>query len=124
MCAPLWAQTEVNVDKAGTLSSLLPSSEKELKVTGSINGTDVKYLRQLINEGNVTSLDLSEVKIVSGGVAYYESYKTENDVIGECMFRECAKLRDIVLPSSVNAIQTNAFSARYGDGYLLILVKE
>ena len=110
MCAPLWAQTEVNVDKAGTLSSLLPSSEKELKVTGSINGTDVKYLRQLINEGNVTSLDLSEVKIVSGGVAYYESYKTENDVIGECMFRECAKLRDIVLPSSVNAIQTNAFS--------------
>lgn len=106
----LWAVSEVHVEKAGTLSSLLPTSDSELKVTGSINGTDVKYLRKLVTDGGVTSLDLSEVKIVSGGEAYYESYKTENDAIGQYMFRECTKLRDIILPTSINAIQSNAFS--------------
>ena len=108
--ANLWAQSEVNVEKAGTLSSLLPTSEKQLKVKGSINGSDVKYLRELITKGTVTQLDLSEAKIVSGGVAYYESYKTENDVIGEKMFFECAKLRSIELPTTVTAILSNAFA--------------
>ena len=49
------AGSEVHVDKAGTLATLLPTSESELKVTGSINGTDVKYLRQLVTEGGVTA---------------------------------------------------------------------
>ncbi|MBO4641452.1 MAG: leucine-rich repeat protein [Bacteroidaceae bacterium] len=106
----VWAETVVHVEKAGTLSSLLATTETEVKVTGSINGTDVKYLRQMTNEGKMVSLDLSEVKIISGGVAYYESYKTENDVIGTCMFTECSKLRTIVLPNSINAIGSNAFS--------------
>ena len=111
-CSPLalWGQTVVNLEKAGTLSQLLEGTEKELKLSGPINGTDVKYLRQLINEGSLTSLDMAEVTIVSGGAAYYESYKTEPDVIGQCMFTECPNLRTIVLPSSVNAILTNAFS--------------
>ena len=104
------AQSVVHVDKAGTLSTLLPASDKELTVTGSINGTDVKYLRQLINEGGVTTLDLSGVRIVKGGEAYYDSYTTENDIIGSFMFRECAKLRSIVLPTTVTAIRSNAFS--------------
>ncbi|MBQ7179722.1 MAG: leucine-rich repeat protein [Bacteroidaceae bacterium] len=106
----LRAQDEVFVEKAGTLSSLLTGSETKLKLTGSINGTDVKYLRQLTNEKSLTSLDLSEVKIVNGGVAYYESYKTAADVIGECMFTECKKLREVVLPTSVGTIGKNAFS--------------
>ena len=37
-----WSKTEVNVQTAGTLSSLISTSEKELKVTGVINGTDLK----------------------------------------------------------------------------------
>lgn len=106
----LRAQDEVFVEKAGTLSSLLTGSETKLKLTGSINGTDVKYLRQLTNEKSLTSLDLSGVKIVSGGVAYYNTYKTEADVIGECMFTECRKLREVVLPTSVGIIGSNAFS--------------
>ena len=106
-----WAEAVVvHVEKAGTLSTLLTTSETEVKLTGSINGTDVKYLRQMINEGKTVSLDLSEVKIVSGGVAYYENYKTENDVIGSCMFTECSKLRTIELPKSISSIAANAFS--------------
>ena len=104
------AQSEVNVEKAGTLATLLPTSDSQLKISGSINGSDIKHLRKLINEGGVTSLDLSQVKIVSGGSAYLETYKTENDIIGQSMFTECEKLHDIVLPATITAIQSNAFS--------------
>ena len=104
------AVTEINVQTAGTLSSLLTSTDKELKVTGVINGTDIKYIRSLVTAGTVTSLDWSEVRIVSGGDAYFESYKTANDIIGEKMFYECSKLQAMILPTTVTAIQTNAFS--------------
>ena len=104
------AGSEVNVEQAGTLSTLLPTSDSELKVTGSINGTDIKYLRELITSGGVTSLDLSEVKIVKGGDAYYEDNKTEDNIIGVKMFHELSKLKAIELPTSVTAILSNAFS--------------
>ena len=106
----VWAVTEVNVQTAGTLSSLLESTEKELKVTGVINGTDIKFIRELVTAGTVTSLDWSEVRIVSGGDAYTGTFKTSNDIIGEQMFYECSKLQQMVLPTTVTAIQTNAFS--------------
>ena len=106
----LWAVTEIHVETAGTLSSLLISTESELKVTGSINGTDIKYIRELVTAGTVTSLDWSGVRIVSGGEAYTGSFKTANDIIGENMFYECAKLQQMVLPETVTAIQTNAFA--------------
>ena len=71
-----WSKTEVHVETAGTLSSLISTSENELKVTGFINGTDIKFIRQLVSSGKVTILDWSEVSIVAGGEAYYENYTT------------------------------------------------
>ena len=106
----LLAVTEVHVEKAGTLPSLLTSTDSELKVTGVINGTDIKFIRELVTAGTVTSLDWSGVSIVAGGEAYFESYKTEDNVIGEKMFTECSKLQAIVLPSTLTSIQSNAFS--------------
>ncbi|MBO7067718.1 MAG: leucine-rich repeat protein [Bacteroidaceae bacterium] len=104
------SKTEINVETAGTLSSLLTSTEKELKVTGFINGTDIKYIRSLVTAGTVISLDWSEVRIVSGGEAYYGSYTTENDIIGEQMFYQCSKLQEMVLPATVSVIKSNAFA--------------
>jgi len=104
------AETVVHVEKAGTLAALLTRSDSELKVTGSLNGSDIKTLRRLTDEGGVTSIDLADARIVSGGTSYYENFKTENDVIGERMFSACAKLRSIVLPTTVTAIGSNAFS--------------
>ena len=69
LSANLWAVTEINVETAGTLSSLLTSTDKELKVTGVINGSDIKYMRQLVVAGTVTKLDWSGVRIVAGGEA-------------------------------------------------------
>ena len=106
----IWADSEVHVETAGTLESLLPTSDKILKVTGVINGTDIKYVRSLVTAGTVTSLDWSGVRIVAGGNAYYESFKTTNDVIGEKMFYKCAKLQAMVLPSTVTTIQNAAFA--------------
>lgn len=101
---------EVKVETAGTLSTLVTTEESELKLSGSINGTDVKLLRQMINSKKLTSLDLSDVRIVSGGDAYYESEKTANDIIGTSMFYQCAKLKTIVLPTTVTEILSRAFA--------------
>ena len=106
-----WADTEVNVETAGTLSTLLTETETSLKLTGSINGTDVKYLRELITNGKVNSLDLSGVNIVSGGVAYYQIFKTKDNVIGESMFQDCKNLKTIVLPTNIKSINSLAFSS-------------
>ena len=107
-----WSATEVNVAKAGTLSTLLQdvTLETELKLTGSINGTDVKYIRELLTAGKVTKLDLAEVRIVKGGVAYNESYTTANDVLGDYMFANCSKLIACVLPANITSIGRYAFS--------------
>lgn len=103
----------VNVTTAGTLQRLVGSmgSDKKLIITGNINGTDIKYVRQLVTEGKVTSLDWSGVRIVSGGEAYYQSYTTQNDIIGEAMFYECSKLKTMVLPNTVTEIGKNAFAS-------------
>ena len=106
----VFSKTEVNVETAGTLSSLLTSTQSELKVTGFINGTDIKYIRSLITAGRVKKLDFSGVSIVAGGQAYYGNYTTENDIIGKKMFYQCSSLQSMVLPSSVTTIKDEAFA--------------
>ena len=106
----VWSADTVHVEKAGTLSSLLEGTGKTLKLTGFINGSDVKFLRERISGGKVTSLDLSEVRIVSGGVAYNENYTTTNDVLGDYMFADCSKLTTITLPTTIVDIGRYAFS--------------
>ena len=64
-----WAEDTIHVATAGTLSSLFETTARQLRITGLINGTDVKFLREKISAGKVTRLDLSDVRIVSGGEA-------------------------------------------------------
>ena len=111
-CVPagLCAVTEIHVETAGTLSSLLTETDRELRLTGSINGTDIKLVRELVVAGTVTSLDWSDVHIVAGGDAYFESFTTANDIVGEKMFYECSKLVAFVLPQNITAIRSNAFA--------------
>ena len=66
----VWSADTIHVATAGTLSSLMGTTGKQIKLTGFINGSDVKFLREQINGGKVTSLDLSDVRIVAGGLAY------------------------------------------------------
>lgn len=106
----VWSVMTVRVDNAGSLSSVLSSGDEEVKITGVINGTDVKYLRQRIEDGTLSSMDLSEVKIVSGGESYDGTHYTSNDTIGDNMFSNFSQLKHVDLPTSVVYIASNAFS--------------
>ena len=65
-----WAEDTIHVASAGTLPSLLETAARQVKLTGYINGTDIKSIRERISAGRLSRLDLSDVRIVSGGEAY------------------------------------------------------
>ena len=111
--------------QASDLSKVLGDDYQKitsLKVVGPINGDDIYLLLQMLgdidfhqqNRGKLTTLDLSEAKIVEGGRWYYESikknhYYTSNDVVGVSMFSECNNLQSIILPDGITSIETSAF---------------
>lgn len=116
----------VNVATAGMLASLIdPLTEPQisrLKIIGVLNGTDIRFLRELIGsgvhgyatDGNVNYLDLSEVRIVEGGFYYYASslsryFYSRDDEISNNMFAGCKNLVSIVLPSALSSIGESAF---------------
>lgn len=113
--ATMFAQNttlEVDNQYPGWLSSKIPfkdqASVQNLIVTGYINGTDVKFIRELINNRQLSHLDLSDANIVAGGDAYYidkwrNDYKiTRDNFIGLYMF--CGKLKYLSLPKSITGI--------------------
>ncbi len=112
----------VNVEKAGSFESLLGKSMKynteKLKITGSLNGDDIRCLRDMMNTnkgGKLKSLDMADAYIVAGGGWYYEDeyanpeiwepgdsmYVTKPNTIGEYMFENCDALENLILPNSV-----------------------
>lgn len=113
--ATMFAQNttlEVDNQYPGWLSSKIPfkdqASVQNLIVTGYINGTDVKFIRELINNRQLSHLDLSDANIVAGGDVYYidkwrNDYKiTRDNFIGLYMF--CGKLKYLSLPKSITGI--------------------
>lgn len=127
--ATMFAQTttlEVDNQYPGWLSSKIPfkdqASVQNLTVTGYINGTDVKFIRELINNRQLSHLDLSDANIVAGGEAYYvdpkASYKIYKDnTIGSYMFKTGynSKLTYLSLPKSVKKINLDYYS---DSGYI------
>ena len=102
---------EVDNQYPGWLSSKIPfkdqASVQNLTVTGYINGTDVKFIRELMNNRQLSHLDLSDANIVAGGEAYFDSYKiTEDNTIGSYMFTaDYRHLTYLSLPKSVTKIE-------------------
>ena len=129
-------QITIKLDEAGTLPDRIASSRKykitNLKIVGEINGTDLQKICDMAGydyhsgstKGNLSVLDLSEAKIVSGGEAYYgyfDTNKRENifyytyeDKIGDYAFYGCAKLTSLTLPSNLTKIGKNAFEGCRG----------
>lgn len=81
-----------------------------LKVSGFINGDDILVLRDMMINGNLANLDLSDASIVGGGAAYYGTDTTTASVIGNNMFRDCVKLVNLTLPTSVTTLGVNSLS--------------
>ncbi|MDM8337811.1 leucine-rich repeat protein [Mediterranea massiliensis] len=115
--------TTIHVEVAGKLETLLrdlpqypsPYWIKALKVTGNINGTDIRYLREMAGRtvdeattnGGLTYLDLTDANIVEGGDYYIRynntNYYTKDNIAGDYMFRMC-KLETIKFPSTITKI--------------------
>ncbi len=117
---PSAAQVQVTLTEAGTLSEKIAGDQKyiitSLKVSGPINGTDMRYLREMAGrdvnggstEGKLADLDLTDANIVAGGECYYKNYYAKNDTLGDYMFYRCG-LTIIKLPNSVTSIGEYAF---------------
>ncbi len=114
-------QITIKLDKAGTLPDRIASSKKykitNLKIVGEVNGTDLKFIREMAGcdfngketDGKLSILDLSDAKIVEGGSAYYSDRDdgfiyTSNDKLGNYVFNGCSGLTSLTLPSSVTKI--------------------
>lgn len=119
-------QITIKLDKAGTLPDKISESQKNLitnlKIVGKINGTDLKFIREMAGcdvngketDGKLSILDLSDAKIVEGGSAYYSDRDdgfiyTSNDKLGDYVFNDCYGLTSLTLPSSVTEIGEHAF---------------
>lgn len=78
-----------------------------LSISGEINGTDVMTINRMTS---LKKLDISEAKIVEGGMTYRENLKTNNDEIGNYFFYGIDKLDYILLPKSAKKIGNYALS--------------
>ena len=128
-CTASFAQTVVTLDNAGDLSKKINETEKftitSLTVSGPINSKDVLFLREMAGrdidgketKGKLSSLDLSDAKIVMGGGNYYKVKRglsfmshniTGNDVVGFYMFYNCRSLTSLKLPKTVKKIEQYA----------------
>ena len=120
-------QITIKLDEAGTLPDKISESKKNLitnlKIVGKINGTDLKFIREMAGcdfngketDGKLSILDLSDAKIVEGGSAYYSDRDdgfiyTSNDKLGDYVFFDCSGLTSLTLPSSVTKIGCYALS--------------
>ncbi len=128
----------VDVATAGTLHSLLSEDEiariENLTITGYLNGSDLRLLRLMggidykgnFSYGVLSTLDLSDARIVEGGESYLDTEKiqsswglwdggpfgplfSENDVIGNNLFRYCMSLSSVILPFNTISIGEYAF---------------
>ena len=126
----LTTQVTIKLDEAGTLPYKISANEKNLitnlKIVGKINGTDLKFIREMAGrdyygkktDGKLSILDLSEAKIVEGGSAYI-SYNgfcqyTYNDRLGYYAFYGCSGLTSLTIPSGVTWIGWYAFNGCSG----------
>ena len=125
----------VEVAEAGTLSTFISADEKnvikDLTVIGDLNGTDIRFIREMAGRtyddkdcaGSLEILDLSQANIVEGGEPYfymYSEFRTKNDEFSVYFFKGC-KLKTIEFPQSLKVIGNAAFSECYNlSGEIII----
>lgn len=113
----------VDNQNPGWLSNKIPfkdqESVKNLTVTGYLNGTDIKFIRELFNNRQLAHLDLSDANIVAGGDAYYSiqdgsrtyNYTIDKDnSIYKYMFTG-KKMNYLSLPKSIEKVNSEFYTS-------------
>ena len=126
-------QITIKLDKAGTLPDRISESKKylitNLKIVGEVNGTDWLFIREMAGRDfnrektdvKLSILDLSDAKIVGGGLLYFFNvYTSYNDKLGDYAFYGCSGLTSLTIPSSVTSIGNEAFHGCSGLTSLVI----
>ena len=121
MLAMAQEKVNVKVDSVGKLATQLGDQKfkvADLTVSGTLNGTDLKLLQEIVtrtkvdkkNPGEclVTALDLSGVTIMEskdkGGL------KTQANELPKSLFSDAKNLVKVVLPSGIRTISKGCFS--------------
>lgn len=109
----------INVPTAGTLSTLLTADEKttitNLTVTGDIDATDVKCMRNEITKLAVLDISSVNIKAYSGTAGTYTSTSYPANEMPEYSFYNSynsagkTSLITILLPTSITSIGSHAF---------------
>lgn len=60
---------------------------------------------------NLEYLNMKDSRIVEGGSAYYENYKTENNILGDYFFWKRPNLKQFICPKDIVAIGSLCFSS-------------
>lgn len=108
----------VDNQNPGWLSNKIPfkdqESVKNLTVTGYINGTDIKFIRELISNRALTHLDLTNANIVAGGIDYFKTYKVKEDntLYNEMFSGKANGMEYLALPLSITKIEASPDESR------------
>lgn len=111
----------LDIVEAGTVQEIIGDDNKgvydSLSIIGSLNGTDIRFLREMAGmdvngqptSGILAKLDLTDARIVAGGVSYDGTHYTQDDEVGQGMFANLEKLSVLKLPSNTTVIGQDAF---------------
>lgn len=112
----------VTVTAAGTLHEALGDEEKyaftTLAVAGPLNGTDLRYLRDLMGRdvhgaetaGRLAVLNLTDATFAEGGESYDGMHYLAAGKATYGLFAGCTQLQRLTLPAGTTEIEENAFA--------------
>lgn len=111
----------ITLTTAGTLDTKVSGTETSLVIRGPLNSADLKVLRDMTVDKNLTSLDISGANIVGGDpTKYYSNYTASaSNVLPQYLFYN-SKLENLVLPSSIKELDNYCFA--YSSGLTTITI--
>ena len=110
---------DVKLDSAGQLATKIADDQRfkisDFKISGPLNGDDLKLLQQIVtrtkaknpDECLVNSVDLAGATIIESNIK--GAIKTQADELPAGMFAGAKALKKVVLPSGLKSIGKEAF---------------
>lgn len=114
---PGWLSSKINYGDQLTVENLT--------VTGYINGSDIKFIRQLNQTKKLNGvLNLENASIVLGGEAYYHfngsPYTTKDNTLTDFMFADLDSLKKVILPQTLKELEGgHQFMGTYVDTLII-----